>query len=335
MQSFLCPSSIVVGAGEMWVLDNTNQNIFYFGPSDVNSTAVVKSSQITDHAFSVFCNGDFAQAVSILRDELGCGINGVCALRNRSLLHYAVEMKNTEAIQFLVDNGISVKNRSNAAVFAADMGDVQIVSLLIGMKADVNVKQTIGNITGSFLIKSVHNGHKPEIVSLLVSNKANVNYNANGGFTPLWCAGMYFHKIPAVVQILCAAGADVNARNSAGETILYRWIADSFGDDLVSILPVVCRFGCNLDAVCGPEKNTALILAVSRFRLDHIECLVELGADVTIKNALGKTALDVLEDAVISNDGIKTRFNWNRRDTTMVFEFESLKIDRARILLSK
>jgi hypothetical protein len=327
------PSSLVFGAGEMWILENQMQYIMYYGPSDETTSIVCSLSERVDHAFSVFCNGDIACAVTILQEELKCGLDVVCGLKNWSLLDYAVNMKNVTAIRFLIDRGVSARTMSSAVGLAVSMGHAQLVSLLIDLGADINATYPFGMLKMSLLSSAVYEG-RSEIVSLLVSRNADVDHG-HDSYCPLWFAGMYIHKIPAVVETLCASGADVNARNAAGETVLFRWIADAMGDGLENILPVICKYGCDLDAVCGPDKCTSLMLAVSRFWLGNVEILVGLGADVSINNIDGKTALDMLEDAIVSDDGTKTRYNWRCRDNTMVTEYDSAEIRKARLLLAK
>lgn len=105
------------------------------------------------------------------------------------------------------------------------------------------------------------------------------------GTTPLMHAAMLDE--PGRAKRLLAEGADVNTISPQGDTAL-DWAA---GADIPALLTILLRPGAA--KVKRSVKNRALIVAVSRDRLQNVEVLIRAGADVNSKNAKGQTALSI------------------------------------------
>ena len=63
----------------------------------------------------------------------------------------------------------------------------------------------------------------------------------------------------------------------------------------VADIEFLVAHGANINAL-SDFKNSALIMAVINQHVECVEKLIELGADVTIKNNEGKTAIDLTDD---------------------------------------
>ena len=100
------------------------------------------------------------------------------------------------------------------------------------------------------------------------------------------------------VKLLLAQGADVNARDSYGQTALMR--AAHKGDYQVAVFLV--EHGADLD-VTAKYNLSALMLAVIGGHTEVVRILVEAGADLHIRGSkavpgfYGKTALALARDA--------------------------------------
>ncbi len=88
-------------------------------------------------------------------------------------------------------------------------------------------------------------------------------------------------------QALIAQGADVNARNSNGETALM-WAA-LFG--YKNIAQLLLNYGAHINAQ-NIWYNTALMWATEQGHKDMVKFLLEHGADAAIRDSEGETALD-------------------------------------------
>ena len=93
-----------------------------------------------------------------------------------------------------------------------------------------------------------------------------------------------YSPYPAVVQLLIKKGADVNARNYKGQTILMR-AAEYSSPQIVKIL---IEAGADVNA--HNDGRTALMIAARRHSPEMVKILIEAGADVNAKTRHGETA---------------------------------------------
>ena len=99
-----------------------------------------------------------------------------------------------------------------ALMDAARGGDIQAVKHHLAAGVDVNViykGQTPLHLAATFRTPSIGNQRK-EIVELLIAAGADVNAKADNGSTPLHKAASGGHK--EIVELLIAKGADVNVK---------------------------------------------------------------------------------------------------------------------------
>jgi ankyrin repeat protein len=127
--------------------------------------------------------------------------------------------------------------------------------------------------------------------------EADVNAGNESGFTPLMFAAFY-NKSDSI-KFIIGAGADLEAKNAAGETALI--VAACGGKKLISIETLI-RAGANANAADN-EGHTALMRLCERagdFYLylgnyaENVRALIDAGADINARNAEGKNALMML-----------------------------------------
>ncbi|HBR70846.1 TPA: hypothetical protein DIC20_02500 [Candidatus Dependentiae bacterium] len=94
------------------------------------------------------------------------------------------------------------------------------------------------------------------------------------------------------VQKVLEENVDVN-KTKWGVTPLY--IAVHF-DRCEMILPLIKK-GADINVVMGSKKRTPLHKAVSKGNVSIVRVLVEAGADVTIPNKYGKTAIEEAQES--------------------------------------
>ncbi|HEV2826832.1 MAG TPA: ankyrin repeat domain-containing protein [Pyrinomonadaceae bacterium] len=89
-----------------------------------------------------------------------------------------------------------------------------------------------------------------------------------------------------MVQLLLSAGAKVNARNEAGESVLMMLDGDATADLVWDLI----NAGAEVNSK-DSEHTTALMRAASSNNLEAVKTFIDAGADVNLKSKQGRTAL--------------------------------------------
>lgn len=168
-----------------------------------------------------------------------------------------------------------------------------VIALLKQNPGLVSSKDSLGNTP---LHLAAHYD-QPEIVALLLANGADVNAQAETGWSTKADGGeMYYGKTPLtaallsyhhkrVVELLVTRGADVNL-DSGGSAPLTIAIALNLPDDVKLLL----ANGANPDSPIY-DGGTAVHMAVRRGRLEILKLLLDYGANPNAKDAYGHTPM--------------------------------------------
>jgi uncharacterized protein len=132
----------------------------------------------------------------------------------------AARSGDTAAVRDLLQHGANVNTTSGdgmtALHWAAERGDIDIATILIGAGANVDATTRLGGYRP--LLLAAKNGHAP-LVELLLEARADPNTPTTTGTTPLMLAAA--SGVADAVATLLDYGADANARESSrGETAL-------------------------------------------------------------------------------------------------------------------
>jgi len=115
---------------------------------------------------------------------------------------------------------------------------------------------------------------------------ADINVKDTFGETALMRAAEDGHL--EAVKALIAAGADINAKDTFGETALMKVAKDGH---LEAVKVLIEQAGADVNAVDDGFKETALMKAAENGHLEVMKVLIEAGADVNVKDYLKRTAL--------------------------------------------
>jgi uncharacterized protein len=174
-----------------------------------------------------------------------------------------------------------------ALMIAAHGGHVEAVELLLRFHADVSATDRYGRTT---LMLAAREGQR-RVAELLIEHGADIHARDRTGYTPLFYAA---EGSEAVTALLLARGADASARNDEGQTALM-WAARS---GPVAAIRVLLDHHADVNAV-DSYRWTVLMHAMQNRRpvvkrVYHVvELLLERGADASVRNNFGLTAVDM------------------------------------------
>ncbi|MFA5306827.1 MAG: ankyrin repeat domain-containing protein [Candidatus Babeliales bacterium] len=182
-------------------------------------------------------------------------------------------------------------------IAAANSGDSETVARLL--KIGVNVNALDPWLSDTALMKASTRGHTEIVRMLLAVDGINVDaQNIWPGNTALMQASYWGHI--DIVRILLAAKADVNAKTLSRYTALMK--ASSKGHAAI-VHMLIAVDGINVNAY-NDLGNTALMeVASASMESDRSSLylmraidLLKAGADITLTNYNGKTALDLARE---------------------------------------
>lgn len=152
-----------------------------------------------------------------------------------------------------------------------------------------------------------------EVVRYLIEQGVNVNARLHHDFTPLHEAA--FAGAVDVVELLVKAGADISARDrqygstpwgwaeEGEQQDVLRWLTENCDVELGDLVEsgnaelVAARLDSAPDAVNGSDgSGVPLRIAAAAGDEDMVALLLRHGADVTLTNSQGKSALDWAEE---------------------------------------
>jgi len=125
----------------------------------------------------------------------------------------------------------------------------------------------------------------------LITNNIDLELKDNWGQTSLYWAAV--HNKPEYIKKLLNLGANLNVKNEYGEPII---VAASRSGNIESV-SLLIDSGVNVNAVNhGPGGQSALHASIGSKNTKMVKLLLDNGADITARDALGKTSLQAARD---------------------------------------
>ena len=201
-------------------------------------------------------------------------------------LHCAARQKHPDVVKVLIDAGADIEAQDDdgySPLFLPSIsGGVDTVKVLLRAGADVRVTDDTGN---TCLMFAAHHGHIETVRTLLCMPEVGLDNPGEHGSTALHDAACQGH--PDVLQALLDAGADIEAKDAEGRSALL--VASSVGE--VKSAKVLVEAGAEVCAT-DDEGNTCLIIAAVFGQIDIVRYLLSLpDVDVHDRDAEGDTAL--------------------------------------------
>jgi len=158
---------------------------------------------------------------------------------------------------------------------AAKSRDVQAIRRLLAQGADVN--ERFGD--GATALHWAAYGDEPEAVELLLAAGAQVDAADDHGITPLWLAAANGARAD-IVQRLLRAGGNPNAAHSSGESAL---MSAARSGNLAAVRLLLAA-GADVTVRERARGQTALMWAAAQGHADVVQQLIDAGADVRARS---------------------------------------------------
>ncbi|KAM9463317.1 LOW QUALITY PROTEIN: death-associated protein kinase 1 [Salvelinus alpinus] len=238
----------------------------------------------------------------------------------KAIIH-AINDNNVPGLQHLLTSLTSYdlnqpnKNGTPPLLIAAGCGNIQIIDVLMGKGAEIQVHDKSG---ANAIYYAGRHGHvetlrflhektcpldvqdksgetalhvaarygNVDVVQYLCSIHANPDLSDREQETPLHCAS--WHGYSSVARTLCQAGCQVNAKNREGESPLLTASARGFAD----IVECLIEHGADLNST-DKDSHIALHLAVRRCQLQVVRCLLRHRCPVDHQDRHGNTPLHI------------------------------------------
>jgi ankyrin repeat protein len=176
--------------------------------------------------------------------------------------------------------------------------DLNMMKYLLDNGADVNYVNPLNNLTP--LILTIRNRLGLEAIEILIQYGAHLNYEDHNN-TILLAHACIYHPDPNIIQCLIDHGADVNFRNSVGQTTLIILIEDinnprlrpynELPDDKMIEFLIQKGANVNIQDIYGSSPLHYIVNYDMPMRIKIINLLLKNGANINIQNDNGDTPL--------------------------------------------
>jgi ankyrin repeat protein len=225
-----------------------------------------------------------------------------------------------KVVAALLDAGADINNTQSVHTplrLAARQGHVEVVKILLGRKVDAD------QINRAFVDAAGY--RRGEVVRLLLDKGADVKKVGTRAATFLLMRGggrqngdaQEDAQASEILELLLQLGTDPNGKDENGWSLL---LAAAYGDFPTSVRLLLDR-GAAVNAKCdcpntGYGGSTALMLAVRRRSTQSVEALLAKGADVSLSDESGRSALTLSMDEEHGNEDGRRVFELVRRPAT-------------------
>jgi len=222
--------------------------------------------------------------------------------KGRTALMWAAELDQAEPAKLLIekgaDFGLQDKDGKTALMRAAVRGNQEITTLLMEKGAAVHVKDRAGK-TALVLARENEHGPVAGIIEkeTLRRKRKRIAKNARGEMNQRGLKLNYSAFMRQVinnnlkgVRLYLDAGMDVNKTGRYGITALHRAIENGLKD----MAQLLITRGADQNRGYGSDRMTPIILAAKRGHSQIVFLLAKHGADLSLKDRWGNSALMAL-----------------------------------------
>ena len=211
----------------------------------------------------------------------------------QTALHFAAQNGNPEMIRLLISRGASPLVTNNFGKLPIEYSKNHDTQKLFKKIMSIHQPQPLGKFA---LHMAIESGSKDEVLDL-ISLRADVNRHDNLGFSPIHVAINHIlgsnteeeHAIRSeILDILLQNGANINAPNAMGATLIYTAIQSRN----VGMLRILLNHGADVNTpiIAKDERFTFPIhMSVEAGSLEMTDLLFPHSADINFLNSEGST----------------------------------------------
>lgn len=235
----------------------------------------------------------YVQSSLLLHVELA-EKNGSCL---GELITLIQKEKLNQRLTALRSRDLALSKGADMFFIAAERSMVHTLKRMISLGFDVNQpcpaarRYPLLATTGGRLVeKATDSEYGLEAVRIILAAGADISMTAVDGQTALHLAAA--KKSPDVIKLILSYGPDINARDRYHATPLHNAAARTWEKDIIpDVIKLLVQHGADLNAV-DKSGDTALHKAGLVQNSAAFSTLVELGADLSIRNKRNAVALD-------------------------------------------
>ncbi|KAJ5682053.1 uncharacterized protein N7477_001993 [Penicillium maclennaniae] len=191
-----------------------------------------------------------------------------------------------------LDIGEKVNGETPLHGFATkcQLGDL---SLFLPYVSDWHITDTMGNTLLHTAVRRHRHG-SPTVAALLRLG-LNPNQKNHDGKQPIHMISGIGDSLVEILDVLCAAGADLEARDHSGRTLLTNSMSGYASISSRELIPLLISRGADINSrdFKGDGMLTYLI-EPHKFHSQHLDILLKLGVDPNLENYAGDTFLHQL-----------------------------------------
>ncbi|MCP5499551.1 MAG: ankyrin repeat domain-containing protein [Leptospiraceae bacterium] len=185
---------------------------------------------------------------------------------------YAQKSNVVDYLKDLSDLNVIDEKDSGLIHYGAEYGTAKFIQFLISKKVDINARTKWGQ-TAIFLALNSYTEYGPEIVKLLIQNKADATYKDDSGWEMIHHAA--HHGNADLLRYLISQGIDLHKKEPENETPIIL----AFKQKHWKAVTVLAQNGGDINSIDKEGKN-ALWYAVEDNNPEAVKELVDLKIDV-------------------------------------------------------
>ncbi|AKI80567.1 putative ankyrin repeat protein [Acanthamoeba polyphaga mimivirus] len=274
---------------EIFYLIDNNTNVNYNYSNNIGENILMRIIKKLDNKYSIV-------TIKLLLEH-GINIEHVNIYGQTALMYacnYISKIDNMPIIKLLLDYGADINSKCNKgwsplmSVFKNDVINIKTIKFLVKKGADINAKnhknETMLYVLCKKLPTIIYRQMYVKIFAYLIKKGILINYPNYEGYTPLMIyiikTSKYFkntENIETFMKLLLDHGANINAKNVFGSSILNKICNDAVSDlnHNIEIINILIKYGADINSTTL-DHGTILMNITHNINNKHYTTVLKL-----------------------------------------------------------